>query len=114
VDTTIVKEVRTGDPIATAGQQALRTREERALVFYRERGGEVTRMSDSVYRVPSFSRADVEYVVDYDAETCTCPPGTYRPSTPCQHVLLVGVINAKRRHRARRVFIHAFVADDDE
>lgn len=108
---TVQEEARKGDPFAHAGTKDLRAREERALAFWRERGDEVTQMASAIYRVPSFSRDDTEYVVDYDAETCTCPSGTYRPSTPCQHVLLVGVVNAKRRARRRRNFIHAFVAE---
>jgi len=106
---TVHQEVRAGDGIAHAGYRALRTREERALAFYCERGDEVTQMADAIYRVPSFSRDGVEYVVDYNAETCTCPSGTYRPDMPCQHVLLVGVINAKRRSRSRKNFIHSLL-----
>jgi hypothetical protein len=112
VDTTIVKETRSGDGIAHAGRRALETREQRALAFYRERGGEVTRMGDSLYRVPSFSQANVEYLVDYEDETCTCPAGTCRPSIPCQHVLLVGVLRAKEHMRRRRNFASSLVAEE--
>src|SRR3712207_2549335 len=102
-----------GDPFAFAGRNSVSTREQRALAFWRERGGEVTRMADAIYRVPSFSQDGVEYIVDYEAETCTCPSASYHPSIPCQHQLLVDVINAKRRGQKRRNFIAAVAAEEE-
>ena len=97
---TIARESRAGDGIAYGAIKGLRSREDRALAFYRQCSGEITQMSDSIFRVPSFSQEGVEYVVDYERESCTCPAGTYRPYQVCKHVFVIGIHKAKRRARA--------------
>jgi hypothetical protein len=47
-------------------------------------------------------------------ETCTCPWGEHWPALCCKHVLLVGIINAKRQMQRRRNFIATLQADAQE
>ena len=47
------------------------------------------------YRVASFTDAGVEYVVDTESKTCSCPSARFQGALPCKHlaaiVLLQGV-----------------------
>jgi hypothetical protein len=72
------------------------TRETRALALYRSRAGEIERIGEDLYLVPSCT-GEGRYRVDYERETCNCPDSRRHPGLNCKHVLCVGVLRAKRR-----------------
>jgi hypothetical protein len=73
------------------------TRERRAIALYRERHHEIEQIGEDTYLVPACSARGGFYKVDYDAETCTCPDAEFHPEESCKHVLMVGILRAKRR-----------------
>ncbi len=75
------------------------TREHRALALYREHHHEIECIGEDRYLVPACSARGGFYVVDYDAETCTCPDAEFHAELCCKHVLCVGIHLAKRRPR---------------
>jgi SWIM zinc finger len=76
------------------------TREQRALALYRTRGHEIRQANagEDLYLVPSCA-GRAFYSVDYAEETCDCPDFLRRHEN-CKHILAVGVLVAKRRHRS--------------
>jgi len=74
------------------------TRELRALELYRERGRDIQRIAEDIYRVPS-QDGTRSYDVHYgQREECPCPDHLYR-GVNCVHILAVGVYHAKHRRR---------------
>ena len=73
------------------------TRTERALELYRIRGGEIERIAEDLFRVPSCTGAGF-YTVRYgDVEACDCPDFEYGGGRSCKHLLAVGIAHAKKR-----------------
>lgn len=81
-----------------AHRTAPETRELRALALYRERGEEIREIDTDLFEVPSCTGSGV-YVVDYEAETCSCLDHEHRPGRPCKHILAVGILYAKTHRR---------------
>ncbi len=76
------------------------TREQRALELYRERGRDIQRIAEDIYRVPS-QDGTRSYDVHYgQREECPCPDHLYR-GVNCVHILAVGIYHAKRSYRRR-------------
>jgi hypothetical protein len=73
------------------------TRELRALKLFRERRHEIKEVAPNLYRVPSCTGGRV-YTVDYGLERCSCPDHALRGAN-CKHILVVGILVAKRRAR---------------
>ncbi len=73
------------------------TRTERALRLYEAHHHEIERIGEDRYLVPACSARGGFYVVDYDAETCTCPDAEFHPESSCKRVLCVGIHLAKCR-----------------
>ena len=71
------------------------TRELRALELYRERGGEIRRVGQDLYLVPSCTGRGF-YSVDYREETCDCPDFLYSGEN-CKHILALAIAIAKGR-----------------
>jgi hypothetical protein len=109
VDTMILaEEARVGDPIAPAGRQALRTREERALALYRRRGGAIREIGPSLYSCPSQDgkrRYEVHYPVEEgELEHCSCRDHKFR-GRACIHIYAVAISAAKnQRHHPTNHF----------
>lgn len=80
-----------------------RTRAERAMRLYNERGGEIRKVGPQTYLVPGCS-AD-SYTVDLRAENCTCPDYENRCAGEdgllCKH-LYAAAIYREKVERARR------------
>ena len=73
------------------------TRAARALRLYEERGHEIERLAEDLYRVPSCTGHSV-YTVRYgDVEACECPDFLYGGGRSCKHLLAVGIAHAKKR-----------------
>jgi hypothetical protein len=69
------------------------TREGRGLALYRERGDEIKHVRNSVWAVPSCTRAGV-YLVDLAGGVCTCadmPPA----GEVCKHTTAATIARAK-------------------
>ena len=79
-----------------------RTRAERAIALYNERGHEIRKVGPQTYLVPGCS-AD-SYTVDLFAETCNCPDYEHRCAEEdgllCKH-LYAAVIYREKVERAR-------------
>jgi hypothetical protein len=73
------------------------TRELRALALYRTRRDEIKEVAPNLYRVPSCT-GERAYTVDYGLERCSCPDHALRGAN-CKHILVVGILVAKRRAR---------------
>jgi hypothetical protein len=106
---TVHREVRAGDPIATAGSRATATREERALSLYCKYGHDIHQTGPETYLCPS-QDGERSYVVCYGGteEACTCPNHTYRRHA-CVHLMAVAIRHAKRQTQRRRNFVAALV-----
>ncbi len=75
------------------------TRAMRGLSLYRDRGDEiVVYPTTGEYGVPSRTEEGVLYVVDLDAETCSCPDSSKGKHT-CLHLVAA---EAKRREIAHK------------
>jgi hypothetical protein len=116
-DVTIREDTRAGDPIAFAGTKAVRTREQRGLRYFGERGHEIQRAGEGVFWVPSRG-GNRTYTVRYPAdeggqESCSCPDASYGDST-CLHLYAVAIKVAKDRERSRKNFIHSVVWGEEE
>jgi hypothetical protein len=72
------------------------TRELRALELFHERGRDIERLSENVYRVPSQDGQRSYDVLYGDREECPCPDFEFHGG-PCKHLMAVGVLRAKRR-----------------
>ena len=75
-----------------------KTRAERGLALYRERGGEIVVYLDGTYGVPSRSVEGVIYHVDVERGTCECPDSACRKAT-CLHMVAA---EAKRAEIPRK------------
>jgi hypothetical protein len=101
------RSVLAGDPFAYAGSKLparnYSTRAQRALKLFEERADEFERIAPDVYLVPSSAGSGrCFYRVDYALETCECPDYTHHPGRACKHILVVGILHAKRRVRRVR------------
>ena len=96
-------------PPSTTG---LTGRDARAFALYLERGGEITRIADDVYRVPSCSGTGSYDVLYGEREECPCPDYQYGGGRPCKHLICVGIMHAARRGGIKEVRIPATVAGD--
>jgi len=83
-------------------------RGERALELYRTRGHEIREIGPDLFEVPSQSGSGT-YIVDYEAETCSCMDHEYYPGQSCKHLLAIGIYYVKR-HRRVSVAGDPFVA----
>lgn len=41
------------------------------------------------YRVASFTDGGVEYIVDVQSKTCSCPSARFQGAKPCKHVAAI-------------------------
>lgn len=107
---TVHQDVKAGDPIAFAGQRALRTREQRALRLFEQRGEQIEQAGEGIYWVPSWDGErtyTVRYPVDEgEQESCTCNDNTYR-GVHCMHIYCCAIHVCKKRARRRRVALYA-------
>lgn len=87
-----------------------RTRAERAMRLYNERGGEIRKVGPQTYLVPGCS-ADA-YTVDLKEESCNCPDFLHRCAEEdgllCKH-LYAAVIYREKVERARRYCDYRFL-----
>ena len=98
-------QTRAGDPIAHAGTQVLRTREQRALRLFEMRGHEIEQAGEAVYWVPSWAGErtyTVRYPVDEgEQESCECADHVFR-GVNCIHILCCAIRVSKKRAQRRR------------
>lgn len=87
-----------------------RTRAERAMRLWNERGGEIRKVGPQTYLVPGCSAE--AYTVDLRAEICTCPDFRHRCAEEdgllCKH-LYAAVFYREKVERARRYCDNRFL-----
>jgi hypothetical protein len=102
VDTTSIR--------TTTSEVTPNSRDERALKLFEERGHEIRRMGENLYRVPSCSGPG-SYDVLYGGarEECPCPDFQFGCGRACKHLIALGIMYAARRSgvRVRQSFAHA-------
>ncbi len=74
------------------------TRTERAIELYRARGGEIERIGEDLYLVPSQDGERLYPVLYGEREECLCPDHQFRGVT-CVHLYAAGIYCAKHRIR---------------
>jgi hypothetical protein len=91
-------------------EQSKRTRAERAMRLWNERGHEIRKVGPQTYLVPGCN-AD-SYTVDLRAETCNCPDYEHRCAEMdgllCKHIY-AAVIYREKVERARRFCDYRFL-----
>jgi hypothetical protein len=78
------------------------------LALLDEHGDQVERIGPDVFLVPSSGVSEgrayrVNYGLDHEARSCK-DFELHGHETPCKHLLMLGVLAAKRRRRRRRTF----------
>jgi hypothetical protein len=117
----ITESVRQGDPFVSAGRRArgpqsvaLKSRVERGLDLWRERGHEIEDLGGGVFAVPSQQYGNTLYRVEYgEAEHCGCEDHKFNPHLSCKHLICVGIHCAKMRRR-RKNFIASLASPAPE
>jgi hypothetical protein len=114
VDST--RSVTVGDGIlyAESGPPKYSPRAERALALYEERGHDIRRIGENLYRVPSCSGTgfyDVLYGGEH--EECPCPDFQFgRGRHACKHLIATALLFAARRSGVKEIRISSTIAGD--
>jgi hypothetical protein len=105
MDTTILRD--------SAPKGSVKSRAERALALFEERGSLVRSVAADTFEVPSCGMIGKRYVVRYGGglESCTCKDFEFNGGS-CKHLICVGIAHAARRSGIREIRILATVAGD--